>query len=184
MTALIGPGPDEAVEICETARGDGVLAVANENASNQVVLSGSVSAIERAEEEARRRGARTIRLNVAGAFHSPLMETALEPIRRALADLTFGHPRIPIVANVTGGFVEGPTAERELLVRHVVSPVRWERSMRTLVEAGFDTFVEAGPGQVLSKLVKRGFPGVRVAAIGSPEHAASFAGSLRGDGAP
>jgi len=174
MTALIGIGPDDAAEICEIAgRGD-VLAVANENAANQVVLSGTVAAIERSEEIAKSRGARAIRLNVAGAFHSPLMQPAVEPIREALAATAFRAPTFPIVANVSGESVDEPAAMRDLLARHVVSPVRWERSMRTLAEAGFDAFVEAGPGQVLTKLVKRQLPGVRAAAIGSPRDASAF----------
>ncbi len=178
MTALIGGGPFEAAEICEAAgRGD-VLAVANENASNQVVLSGSVPAIERAEEAAKSRGAKAIRLKVAGAFHSPLMQPAVEPIRAALAGLEFREPRFPIVANVSGRFVGDPAALRDGLSRHVVSPVRWERSMQALGGGGFDAFVETGPGQVLSKLVKRALPGVRVTAIGSPQEAEDFARSI------
>ncbi len=136
MTALIGVGPTEATDICEAAgRGD-VLAVANENAANQVVLSGSVRAIERAEEAARSRGVKAIRLKVAGAFHSPLMQLAVEPIRAALAGLEFREPRFPIVANVSGRFVGDPAALRDGLSRHVISPVRWERSMHVLGRAG------------------------------------------------
>ncbi len=178
MTALIGVGPDGAPEICDVAgRGD-VLAVANENASNQIVLSGSVEAIQRAEEQAKSRGARAIRLKVAGAFHSPLMQAAVEPIREALAGIDFREPRFPIVANVTGRFVGEPAALRDALARHVVSPVRWQRSMETFVDAGYDLFVEAGPGQVLTKLAKRGFPQVRAAAVGSPEEAGALARSV------
>lgn len=178
MAALIGVGPTEATEICEIAgRGD-ILAVANENAANQVVLSGSVAAIERAEDAARSRGVKAIRLKVAGAFHSPLMQPAVEPIRAALAGLEFREPRFPIVANVSGRFVGDPAAIRDGLSRHVISPVRWERSMHVLDEAGFDVFVEAGPGQVLSKLVKRELPGVRVASVGSPREAEDFARSI------
>jgi len=178
MAALIGVGPTEATEICEAAgRGD-ILAVANENAANQVVLSGSVAAIERAEEAARSRGVKAIRLKVAGAFHSPLMQPAVEPIRAALAGLEFREPRFPIVANVSGRFVGDPAALRDELSRHVVSPVRWERSMHVLEGAGFDVFVEAGPGQVLSKLAKRELPGVRVRAVGSPGEAEDFARSI------
>jgi [acyl-carrier-protein] S-malonyltransferase len=178
MTALIGAGPSDAAEICEAAgRGD-VLAVANENASNQVVLSGTVSAIERAEDAAKSRGVRAIRLKVAGAFHSPLMQPAVEPIREALASLEFREPRFPIVANVSGRFVGEPAALRDGLSRHVVSPVRWHRSLQTLADAGFDAFVEAGPGQVLTKLAKREVPGARVAAVGTPEDATELARTI------
>ncbi len=175
MTALIGIGAEDAAALCERAREDGVLAVANENASNQVVLSGSPAAIERAEALAKERGVRAIRLKVAGAFHSPLMQPAVEPIREALSRLRFRDAAFPVVANVTAGFVEDPETFRDLLARHVVSTVRWERSMRTLAEAGFDTFVEAGPGQVLSRIVKRDLPGLRALAVGSAAEAEAFA---------
>jgi [acyl-carrier-protein] S-malonyltransferase len=82
------------------------------------------------------------------------------------------------VANVSGRFVGDPAALRDGLSRHVVSPVRWERSMQALGGGGFDAFVEAGPGQVLSKLVKRALPGVHVTAIGSPQEAEDFARSI------
>lgn len=177
MTALIGVSAAEAAEVCAVAgRGD-VLAVANENAPTQVVLSGSAEAIERAEEQARSRGAKAIRLRVAGAFHSPLMRPAVNRIRDALAGLQFREPKFPIVANVSGRLIAEPSALRDLLARHVVSAVRWERSIRTLVDAGFDTFVEAGPGDVLSKLVRRTAPGATAVAIGSPDEAAALARS-------
>jgi [acyl-carrier-protein] S-malonyltransferase len=184
MTALIGVGPDEAARICEVAgRGD-ALAVANENASDQVVLSGTPDAIERAEEQARSRGARAIRLNVAGAFHSPLMQPAVEPIREALAQVEFHEGRFPIVANLTGRFTREPAALRDALAHHVVSPVRWQRSMETFVDSGYDLFVEAGPGRVLTKLTKRGFEGVRAATVGSPEEAIALAHSAAEEAVP
>jgi [acyl-carrier-protein] S-malonyltransferase len=182
MTALVGLGPDEAAEICRAAARGDALAVANENASSQVVISGTVAAVERAEEAAKKRGARAIRLKVAGGFHSPLMQPAVEPIREILATLEFREPSFPIVANATGRLTDEPAEIRDLLARHVVSPVRWERSMQALAAAGFDTFVEAGPGKVLSNLLKREPKGLRTASIGSPEEAAAFArGLARGE---
>jgi [acyl-carrier-protein] S-malonyltransferase len=182
MTALIGAGTDEAAAITDAARGEDVLTVANENASNQTVLSGSPGAIERAEAVAKDRGVRAIRLKVAGAFHSELMRPAVEPITGALGDATFSAARFPVAANVTGELTTDGETFRELLARHVVSPVRWERSLRALAEAGFDTFAEAGPGQVLARIVKRDLPGVRAVALGSPEEVRAFAASL-GEGA-
>jgi [acyl-carrier-protein] S-malonyltransferase len=183
MTAVVGIGREEATEMCEIVRGADVLAVANENASNQVVLSGTVAAVERAEEVVTSRGAKAIRLKVAGAFHSPLMQPAVEPIREALSALEFREPRFPIVANLSGRLVDEPSVIRELLERHVISPVRWERSMHTLAEVGFDTFVEAGPGRVLTNMVKREMQGVRTTSIGSPAEAAAFARRLAEDAA-
>ena len=183
MTALIGLSAEEGAEICDVAgRGD-VLQVANENGPKQVVLSGSVEAIGRAEEQARSRGARAIRLQVAGAFHSPLMEAAVERIRAALAEIEFREPRFPVVANVSGKIISEPSALRDLLARHVVSPVRWQRSMETLGKAGFATFVEAGPGDVLSKLTKRIVPGARAFPVGGPDDAKAFAAGVVEEGA-
>jgi [acyl-carrier-protein] S-malonyltransferase len=177
MTAIIGLSPTDAAEICRVAgRGD-VLEVANENAAKQVVLSGSIPAVERAEEAARSRGAKAVRLKVAGAFHSPLMRPALDPVREALSHATFHEPRMALVPNVSGRVTRESSALRDLLSRHIVSPVRWERSMRALGEAGIDTFVEAGPGDVLSKLARRAVPGTTAVAVGSPEAAQEFAGT-------
>src|SRR6266567_1018896 len=126
MTALIGLSPEEARDVCEVAgRGD-VLAVANENGPRQIVLSGSEAAVERAEELARSRGGKAVRLQVAGAFHSPLMQPALQAVREALAPIEFREPDFAIVPNVSGKPTRNPLVLRDLLARHLVSPVRWE----------------------------------------------------------
>jgi len=178
MTAIIGLSPEDAADVCRVAgRGD-VLEVANENAPRQIVLSGSIPAVERAEEAARSKGAKAIRLKVAGAFHSPLMRPALAPLREAVSRLEFRKPRMAVVPNVSGRITEEPSALRDLVARHIVSPVRWERSMRALADAGFDAFVEAGPGDVLSKLLRRNAPGATGVAVGSPQDAARFATTM------
>jgi [acyl-carrier-protein] S-malonyltransferase len=179
MTALLGVGAQEASVLCDEARGGDVLLVANENSPRQVVISGTVPAIERAEALASERRIRAVRLKVAGAFHSSLMEAAVAPLAAAIDDATFGPPRFPIAANVTGELVDDPAQLRALLRRHVVSPVRWERCARALERAGADTFVEAGPGDVLTKLAKRIVPEARAVAVGTPAEAESVAGELR-----
>jgi [acyl-carrier-protein] S-malonyltransferase len=171
MSALIGARVEEAAALCEDARGDDVLVVANENSPTQVVISGSISAVERAEKLAATRKVRAIRLNVAGAFHSLLMEPAVAPIVAALARTEFRTPRFPIAENVTGSLVDDPEALRALLGRQVVSPVRWESCVRALAAAETTTFVEAGPGDVLTKMAKRIVPGLAAVAVGSPEAA-------------
>jgi [acyl-carrier-protein] S-malonyltransferase len=175
MTALLGVGAEAAAALCDDARGDDVLVVANENSPQQVVISGGVAAIERAETLAAERTIRAVRLNVAGAFHSPLMEPAVEPLSAAIAEAAFSPPRFPIASNVTGTLVTDPAELRALAERHVVSPVRWEASAGALRELGADTFVEAGPGDVLTKLAKRAVPGARAVAVGSPEAAVALA---------
>jgi [acyl-carrier-protein] S-malonyltransferase len=178
MTALLGIGAGDAARLCDEARRGDVLLVANENSPQQVVLSGGVPAIERAEALAAERRIRAVRLKVAGAFHSPLMEPAVAPLAEAIDAAAFGPPRFPIAANVTGELARDPEDLRALLKRHVVSPVRWERCAHALQGAGAEAFVEAGPGEVLTKLGKRAAPGARAVAAGSPEAAAFAAAEL------
>jgi [acyl-carrier-protein] S-malonyltransferase len=172
MSALVGLGAADAAAMCEEARGDDVLVVANENSPQQVVISGSVPAIERAEALCVERRIRAVRLRVAGAFHSPLMEPAVVPLRDAIDAASLSTPRFPVASNVTGELVDDAAAMRESLVRHVVSPVRWESCAHALRAAGAETFVEAGPGDVLTKLAKRVVPGATAMAVGSPEDVA------------
>lgn len=176
MAALIGVGPVDASALCDEAREGDVLLVANENSPQQVVISGSVAAVERAEALAADRRIRAVRLNVAGAFHSPLMEPAVEPLSTAIDEVAFGPPRFPVASNVTGGIVTDPEELRALAKHHVVAPVRWEACAQALRTLGADTFVEAGPGDVLTKLAKRAVPGVRAVPVDSPEAAAALTG--------
>jgi [acyl-carrier-protein] S-malonyltransferase len=173
MSALLGVGAEQASALCDEARGDDVLLVANENSPQQVVISGSVPAIQRAEALAAGRRIRAVRLAVAGAFHSPLMEPAVEPLSAAIDDAVFSPPRFPVAANVTGELVDDPDTLRALLKRHVVSPVRWQACAQALRATGADVFVEAGPGEVLTKLAKRVVPGARALAVATPESAAA-----------
>jgi [acyl-carrier-protein] S-malonyltransferase len=171
MTALLGIDGGGAAALCAEARGDDVLVVANENSPVQSVISGSVPAIERAEALARDQKVRAVRLNVAGAFHSPLMEPAVAPILEALASVEPRPPRLPVAENVAGAIVDDGDRLRELIGRQVVSAVRWVGCAQALAVAGATTFLEAGPGDVLTKLAKRVVPGARAVSIGSPEDA-------------
>ena len=178
MSALI-MAPEDAREVCDIAgRGD-VLAVANENGARQIVVSGSVTAIERAEELARSRGGKAVRLQVAGAFHSPLMKPALEAVREAIAGMDFREPSLDVVPNVSGKPTRHPSVLRDLLSRHLVSPVRWEMSLKAMTAQGVTAFVEAGPGEVLGKLARRAAPEAKVHAVGSPEEARTVAEELK-----
>jgi [acyl-carrier-protein] S-malonyltransferase len=177
MTAMLGIGPEQAAELCDEARGPDVLLVANENSPQQVVISGSLEAIGRAEELAAARRIRAVRLKVAGAFHSPLMEAAVEPLAAAIDAAAFVSPRVPVATNVTGQLVDDAEELRALLKRHVISPVRWERCARALQASGADRFVEAGPGDVLTKLAKRNVPGAEAIAVGEPAGVARLAGA-------
>jgi [acyl-carrier-protein] S-malonyltransferase len=100
-----------------------------------------------------------------------VMEPAVEPLTVAIDAVTFAAPLFPIAANVTGELVTDPEVMRTLLTRHVVSPVRWDACARALRGAGAETLIEAGPGDVLTKLAKRVVPGARAVAVGSPQQA-------------
>ncbi|MCJ7832751.1 MAG: ACP S-malonyltransferase [Actinobacteria bacterium] len=179
MTAILGLSSEEAAELCEIAgRGD-VLQVANENAPSQVVLSGTVAAIERAEELARTRNAKAIRLKVAGAFHSPLMKPALAKVRESIAGLSFSQPEFAVIPNVSGRPTTEPSALRDLLSRQMTSPVRWETTMHSAAEIEVTKYVELGPGGVLTKLARRCIKGADATAVGSPEDVAAFAAAVR-----
>jgi [acyl-carrier-protein] S-malonyltransferase len=177
MTALLGAGPDDAEAICDDARDDDVLLVANRNSPVQSVISGSVAAIERAEAVAAGRKIRAVRLQVAGAFHSPLMQPAVQPIIDELAALEFASPAFPIAENVSGTLVADAGELRALLEHHVISPVRWYDDAQALAAAGATTFLECGPGDVLTKMAKRVVPGSRAVAVGSPEAAVTAVSS-------
>ena len=177
MTALLGTGADDAEALCDDARGDDVLLVANRNSPVQSVISGTVAAIERAEAIATERKIRTVRLPVAGAFHSPLMEPAVRPILDELAVLEFAAPAFPIAENVSGALVSDPQELRELVGRHVVSPVRWQEDAQALAAEGATTFLECGPGDVLTKMAKRVVPGAVATAVGTPEAAVAAVSS-------
>lgn len=173
MTALVGVGPEDAAELCSMAgRGD-VLAIANENSASQTVLSGTVAAIERAEALARTRKVKAVRLKVEGAFHSPLMQPALDRVRRAIAGLEFRVPRFAVIPNASGRPTTSPHEIRDLLSRQLLSPVRWSRTMECIAEFSVDTVIEAGPSDVLTRLARRSISGVRAVAVASPEDARS-----------
>jgi len=128
---------------------------ANYNCPGQLVISGETPAVDEACEEATREGARrAIRLKVSGAFHSPLVERAADRLRPAIERIHFKDPRTPFMSTVTAK-VEEARAYRELLVEQLTAPVRFTQAARRLIEQGTTVFVEVGPGNVLSGLLKR-----------------------------
>ena len=137
--------------IAEVAAEAGVQ-IANDNAPDQLVLSGAVSALDTAEALLKERGIRGKRLPVAGAFHSPLMEPAVEPFRAAVEAIEIGEPRVPVYSCVTA---EPFDDIRVRLVEAITHPVRWLDVMRALDARGVTDFVETGPGKVLTNLVKK-----------------------------
>jgi len=128
------------------------VAIANDNAPDQLVLSGALAALDRAEAELKERGIRSKRLPVAGAFHSPLMQPAVEPFRDVVAGVDFSEPTVPVMSCVTARPFEDIPDE---LVKALTHPVRWLDVVHALDERGVTEFVETGPGRVLTKLVSK-----------------------------
>ncbi|MCB9872931.1 MAG: ACP S-malonyltransferase [Planctomycetaceae bacterium] len=156
MVSLLGLEPDAIEKLCDEARGDGILQIANYLCPGNIVVSGSKDACERIAELAVEAGAmKAIPLAVAGAFHTAIMQPAVERLTAALATATIAPPRIPVISNVDAQPHNDPEEIRSLLVQQVVSPVRWEDSMRYFLNDGFDMFYEVGPGRVLRGLMKR-----------------------------
>ena len=160
MVSIIGKELSEVEAICDKNRGDGVLQVANILCPGNIVISGTLEACERVADLAGQGGTTGERFNaiplaVAGAFHTPLMKPADEILAKALTETTVNPPKIPVISNVDAGRHETPEAIRDILVKQILSPVLWEKSIRRLLAEGFDTFYEVGPGRVLRGLMKR-----------------------------
>lgn len=156
MAAVLGLPLDDVHRACEQATANAIVVVANDNCPGQVVISGDRIAVERATEIAKEMGAkRAISLNVSGAFHSPLMQTAIPGMRAALAGVEFKPGKWPVVSNVTAAPVTAPDEWRELLAAQIASRVRWTESVLSLRDLGCGTFFECGVGEALTGLLKR-----------------------------
>jgi [acyl-carrier-protein] S-malonyltransferase len=156
MAALIGPSVDDARAICEEAAQGEVVSVANINAPGQIVIAGTKSGIERAIDVAKKRGVRrALPLPVSAPFHCALMEPAAERLRPLLDDAPFKDLWVALVSNVDASPIGTATAVRNALLRQVASPVRWVESVQKMISMGVKRFVEVGPGNVLTGLIKR-----------------------------
>jgi [acyl-carrier-protein] S-malonyltransferase len=178
MAAVMGLGADQVAALCREASGkDGVVVAANLNAPDQVVVSGDPAAVLRAGALLKAAGAkRVIPLKVSGAFHSPLMEPAAQEFAGALNAVPLARPAFPVVANASGEPVRESDLARRLLEAQLTSPVRWVDSILKLAAlAGEDaTFVEIGPGNVLTGLVRRVLPGARTVNLGTAAEVQAF----------
>lgn len=160
--------------------GAGKVVIANDNAPGQIVISGGRRALDLAMELARERGARrVVPLAVSGAFHSPVMAPAAEGLGRAVAAAPLADAGVPLIANITGGPVVLAADLRQELAQQIAAPVQWTRSISRLVEDGVTTFVEIGPGQVLSGLIKRIARGATTLSVAAAADVAPVAGQLR-----
>ncbi|CAN5484521.1 ACP S-malonyltransferase [soil metagenome] len=169
MAAVIGLDDARLPELEATGRSHGVFAIANRNSPGQVVVSGERRAVQAAVDAAKALGAkRAILLPVSVAAHSPLMADAADGMRAVLEPLTFRDPRAPLLANADAHQVTTGDACRAELVDHLTTGVDWIATVRAMVDAGVTTFVEVGPGRVLTGLIKRIAPEVEAIALDDP----------------
>ena len=156
MAAILGAELSAIEQACAESRGNQVCAPANINSPNQVVIAGNSEAVERVMDLMKSIGAkRVVKLNVSAPFHCALMKPAQDRLAWDLEQLAFADLRVPVVTNVDARFASNPGELRDALIRQVSAPVRWQESMGLLIEQGVSTFVEVGPGKVLSGLMRQ-----------------------------
>ena len=185
MSAILGMDRATLEEVCkEASTADSVAVIANDNSPGQLVISGDVDAVERAEGMAKERGAkRAIRLNVSGAFHSPLMLEASQSMAKALKQELFEEAEEEqVYSNVTAQTVTSASSWPELLEAQLRNPVRWTETIENMIASGVDTFVEFGSGEVLSGLIRRISKDVRTLAVNDPASLDSTLAALKGKG--
>jgi [acyl-carrier-protein] S-malonyltransferase len=155
MAAVLGMEREQVEKLCEEISSGEVLTPANFNSPGQIVIAGHSKAVERAIERIKQEGKKAILLPVSAPFHSPLMKPAAERLEKALEEISVNNLKIPVVTNVEAEANTSKDRVKGLLVAQVSSPVRWEESMRKMIEKGVEQILEVGPGKVLSGLMKR-----------------------------
>jgi [acyl-carrier-protein] S-malonyltransferase len=156
MAAIVGLTTRVVEEICSEAAVTGVVQCANFNSPGQIVISGSVDGVRKAMEISKARGAKLVKeLVVSGAFHSPLMESAITDLSIELDNTNLFDAKIPVYANVTAKPATDKKAIKKLLIEQLNAPVRWEETILNMITDGAEEFVEIGPSKVLQGLVKR-----------------------------
>lgn len=161
MAAVIGMDGSRIAEICRKM--EGLVSVANYNCPGQVVITGEEGAVKAAGETLKAEGARrAIPLKVSGPFHSQMLTGAGEKLEKILEEVEIGEIKVPYLTNVTADYVTDKKQVKELLVKQVSSPVKWQQSVERMLDDGVDTFVEIGPGKTLTGFLKK----IRKDAIG------------------
>jgi [acyl-carrier-protein] S-malonyltransferase len=177
MAAVLGMATADVEHVCDAASQNGEVAVAaNLNAPDQTVISGDPAAVERAGAACKAAGAkRVVSLKVSGAFHSPLMAPAVDGLLEVLATTPFTDPRFPVIANASGHPVRLAVNAKRLLADQLTAPVRWVSCVETAAAlAPGSTFIEIGPGNVLSGLIRRIVPGAATLTLGTADEVEKF----------
>ena len=179
MAALLGASLEDAKTLCDAV--DGVLEVANDNATGQVVVSGEMGAVEQAVAKSRDLGIKkAVVLPVSAPFHSSMMSPAADAMRDALQDVEIAAPAVPLVSNVKAEAVSDPATIRDDLVAQVTGTVRWRESVMWMAAHGVEHMAELGAGKVLTQMTRRIDKSVRGTALGTPEEIEAFAKALEG----
>lgn len=167
MAAVIGMEQQELIDICsDVSTTTGVVQCANFNSPGQIVISGSVDGVKEAMVKAKAAGAKLVKeLVVSGAFHSPLMASAQARLKNKLDITNFYDAKIPVYANVTAKPVTDKNEIKELLYKQLNEPVRWEETIKNMIDDGAEEFIEIGPGKVLQGLIKRINADVKISGI-------------------
>jgi len=158
MVAVIGMDIKGIQEIIREVKDEGVLAIANHNTAEQIVITGEKKPVFRAAELAKERTGRAISLKVSGAWHCDLMKGAVPDFRRFLEDIPFAEPQLTMLFNATAKKETDPAKIKEIMAKQLVSPVKWHYIMLTMLKAGVNTYVEVGPKNVLAGLLKKTVP--------------------------
>lgn len=156
MAAIIGLEGDVVRGICAEQSKEGIVEVANYNCPGQIVIAGEVKAVESACTKLKESGARrTVMLSVSGPFHTSMLKSAAEKLEEELKNINIEDMKVPVITNVTGDYVEDKDQIKGLLKKQVMSSVRWEDTIRRMMDDGVDTFIELGPGKTLSSFIKK-----------------------------
>jgi [acyl-carrier-protein] S-malonyltransferase len=175
MAAVIGMKNEELIDICVDASKSGVVQCANFNSPGQIVISGSIDGVKKAMAMAKEGGAKLVKeLVVSGAFHSPLMEPAIDELKDRLENTSFSDSNCPVYANVTAEPTSTSDEIKYLLLKQLTAPVKWEDTMNNMVRDGITEFVEIGPGKVLQGLAKRINGEIKVSGIEKIEDLENF----------
>ena len=158
MSAVVGLTIDQVTGIVEAATQTGIVAVANHNSAEQIVITGAPDAVKEASDKAAEQGARAIALPVSGAWHSPLIQGAEQEFQTFLSEFSFAAPQCKLLHNVTAETESDPDQIKVLMARQLCSPVRWYDSVIKMLDDQADAFVEIGPGRVLTGLMRKIMP--------------------------
>ncbi|HAQ08124.1 MAG TPA: [acyl-carrier-protein] S-malonyltransferase [Bacillus bacterium] len=181
MAAVLGMDREKLMDVTETVSSEGFpVQLANLNCPGQIVISGTTKGVEEASVKAREAGAkRVLPLNVSGPFHSSLMKPAAEKFGPVLDSISVNDAEVPVIGNVTADTMSDAAEIKKRLIEQLYSPVLWEDSVAKMIELGVDTFIEVGPGKVLSGLVKKVDRSARTFAIYDVETCAAAVAALK-----